>query len=193
MKKILVVVCTAAFCLGAASAGAQVAPEPYVQVYFDESRTVTGLLECPTDPVGKLYVVAHNFNIWMTAIEYKIDYPPEVTLLGDSIDLDRQLKIGNSATGIAIVWQNNPGNAFEGLWLQEATVLYNCEGCQVQNITITVVKHPESDATMPNHLVRSLDRPDEADHWGVGLEARICATVPVEETTWGGIKAQYDK
>ena len=72
MKKILVVVCAVAFCLGAANAGAQTAV-PYVQIYFDEGQSVTVLEECPTGPVGTLYVVAHNWNMWMAAIEYLIE------------------------------------------------------------------------------------------------------------------------
>jgi hypothetical protein len=193
MKKILVVVCAVAFCLAAASADAQVTPVPYVQVYFDEFHTVTVLEECPTAPAGTLYVVAHNWNMWMSAIEYRIEYPPEVGFLGDSIDEDRQLAIGQSPTGIAIAWKNTPGKAFVSLRLQTVSVLWNCEDCQTQNVTITVVKSPDSDPTQPNHLVRALDWPDEAEHWGFGMAAYLCAIVPVEETTWGGIKAQYDR
>jgi len=188
MKKILVVVCAVAFCLGAASADAQV---PYVQVYFDSLHTESVLEECPTDPQGTLYVVAHNWGIWMSGIEYQINYPPEMTFLGDFIDEDRQLSIGSSPTGISIAWKNAPGAAFVSLRLQTVSVWYTCDGCQVQNITVTVVKHPVSDPTQPNHMVRAVDWPDEADHWGVGMASVICPTVPVEETTWGGIKAQY--
>ena len=187
MKKILVVVCAVAFCLGAASVDAQV---PYVQPYFDELHTVTVLDECPTEPLGRLYIVAHNWGMFMSAIEYQINYAPQITFLGDFIDEDAILSIGLSPTGIALAWKGAPGVAFTSLRLQEVSVAYTCEACVDQNITVTVVKHPDSDPTMPGHLVRALDF-NQNEYWGVGMTAVICPTVPVDETTWGGIKAQY--
>jgi hypothetical protein len=144
MKKVLVVVCAVAFCLGAASADAQV---PYVQPYFDELQTVTILDECPTDPAGRLYIVAHNWGIFMSAIEYRIEYAPEITFLGDFIDEANILSIGSSPTGIALAWKNSPGVAFTSLRLQEVSVFYTCTACEVTNITVTVKKHPDSDPT----------------------------------------------
>jgi hypothetical protein len=187
MKKVLVVVCAVAFCLGAASADAQV---PYVQPYFDELQTVTILDECPTDPAGRLYIVAHNWGIFMSAIEYRIEYAPEITFLGDFIDEANILSIGSSPTGIALAWKNSPGVAFTSLRLQEVSVFYTCTACEVTNITVTVKKHPDSDPTQPDYLVRALDF-NQNEYWGIGMVAVICPTVPVEETTWGGIKAQY--
>ena len=187
MKKILVVVCAVAFCLGAASANAQVA---YVQPYFDELHTVTVLDSCPSEPLGTIYVVAHNWGIFMSAIEYQINYAPQITWLGDNIDDVAMLKIGSSPTGISLAWKNTPGLAFTSLLLQTASVLYNCSGCEEQNITVTVVKHPASDPTKPNYMVRALDF-NQNEYWGIGMVAIICPTVPVEETTWGSIKAQY--
>ena len=100
------------------------------------------------------------------------------------------LKIGSSPLGIALSWKNAPGVAFTSLRLQEASVAWNCSGCTDQNITVTVKKHPASDATMPDYMVRALDF-NQNEFWGIGMVAVICPTVPVEETTWGGIKAQY--
>ena len=96
MKKILVVVFAVVVMLGAAQVNAQV---PYVQVYFDEFWQVSVLESCPdATPVTvaqTVYVVAHNFNMWMNGIEYMISYPTEMLWLGDSIGPDR-LSIGNS-------------------------------------------------------------------------------------------------
>lgn len=175
------------FFLGAASASAQV---PYVQAYFDELHTVTVLDQCPTEPIGRLYIVAHNWGIFMSAIEYQIVYPPQITFLGDFIDEENILSIGQSPTGIALAWKNIPGLAFESLRLQEVSVAYTCTACNDQDITITVVKHPASDPTQPNYLVRAVDF-WLSEFWGVGMASVICPTVPVEEATWGGIKALY--
>lgn len=186
MKKILVVVCAVAFCLGAASVDAQV---PYVQPYFDELQTVSVLETC-TSGLGTIYIVAHNWGMFMSAIEYQVNYAPQIVFIADLVDTDNILVIGQSPTGISLAWKNAPGVAFTSLRLQEVTVNYLCDGCDYQNVTVTVTKHPASDETMPNHLVRALDF-NQNEFWGVGMTAVICPTVPVEETTWGGIKAQY--
>ena len=174
-------------CLGADSAGAQV---PYVQPYFDELHTVTVLNSCPTEPIGRLYIVAHNWGIFMSAIEYQILYPPQITFLGDFIDDANMLSIGQSPSGIALAWKNVPGLAFKSLLLQEVSVFYTCTACDDQDIAVTVVKHPASDPTQPNYMVRALDF-WQNEFWGIGMTAVICPTVPVEQTTWGGIKSMY--
>jgi hypothetical protein len=175
------------FCLGATSASAQV---PYVQPYFDELHTVTVLNSCPTDPLGRLYIVAHNWGIFMSAIEYQILYAPQITVLGDFVDEANILSIGQSPTGISLAWKNTPGLAFKSLRLQEVSVFYTCTACNDENITITVVKHPASDPAQPDYMIRALDFWQD-EFFGVGMTAVICPTVPVEETTWGGIKSMY--
>jgi hypothetical protein len=197
MKRFLVVVCAVAVCLSAATANAQTAV-PFVQVYFDEGWSVTNPESCPLAPAGTLtgtlYVVARNWNIWMQSIEYAIEYPPELVWLGDIVNPATQLKLGDSPTtslsgGIAVTWRTR-GNAFQPLLIQKASILWNCEGCFTQNITLRVVKHP-STAWPENWLVRGLESPTFAEVQGVGMASVVCPTVPVEETTWGGIKAQY--
>ena len=190
MKKILVVVFAVVVMLGAAQVNAQV---PYVQVYFDEAWQTPVLESCPDLPPGTevstIYVVAHNFNMWMNGIEYMINYPTELTWLGDSIGPDR-LSIGNSPSGIGVTWPV-PGNGFGGLLVQTANVLWMCEGCSSNDITITVVRHPFT-PWPETHLVRAVRWPDLGIVQGVGMAAAVCLIIPVQETTWGGIKAQYN-
>jgi hypothetical protein len=83
MKKILVVVFAIAVVFTAISASAQI---PYVAVYFDDTyKDMTA--DCPDAPPGTVpdsaYVVTHNWNMWMNAIEYAIDYPPQMYWTGD--------------------------------------------------------------------------------------------------------------
>ena len=190
MKKILVVVFAVVVMLGAAQVNAQV---PYVQVYFDEFWQTSVLPSCPDVPVGTqvgtLYVVAHNFNMWLNGIEYMIEYPPEMTWLGDFIGAN-QLSIGNSPAGIGITWPI-PGNSFGGILTQTANILWMCEGCGATNIAVTVVKHP-STPWPEQHLVRAVRWPDLEIVAGVGMASVVCPVIPVQETTWGGIKAQYN-
>jgi hypothetical protein len=133
--------------------------------------------------------------MWVKSIEYAIEYPPQVTWLGDDINDAAQLKLGSSPTtsasgGIAITWTSR-GNGYQPLLIQTASVLYDCEFCTVQNIPIVVVQKPTAGA-LPDGLIRIIRSPDDAEIGAVGMTSYLCATVPVEETTWGNIKALYN-
>lgn len=208
MKKTLVVVVAIAIGLCASVSSAQI---PNVVVYFDNTYTQQSAL-CPQVPAGtvfdELYVVANNFNMWMSAIEYTVELPPSLMFLGDIIDEDTQLKIGSAVTGIGISWPL-PANAFGALRCQKLSVLWQCQNlgglggpppdtapqCVLADgvtgftdHTINVLPYPSSG------LVRAVRWPDNVVVVGVGLTSVICgSTIPVEETTWGGIKALYDE
>lgn len=193
MKRFLVVVCAVAVCLGAATVHAQTAV-PMVSVYFDEYFGVTGLEQCPVEPIGTVYVVAENWDMWMQSIEYAIDYPAQMVWLGDAVDDATQLKLGSSPLfgvhgGIAVTWQTR-GNGFHPLLIQTASIAWDCQGCTVQNIPVVVVQKATAEA-LPGGLIRALESPNFETHGGVGMTSYLCATVPVEETTWGAVKALY--
>jgi hypothetical protein len=194
MKRFLVVVCAVAVCLSAATAHAQTAT-PFVQVYFDEYYSVTGLEQCPVEPVSTIYVVGQNFNEWVQSIEYAIEYPAEMTWLGDVIDDAFQLSIGTSpltgiSQGIAVTWTSR-GNGFQPLLIQKANVIFSCSPCPDTNIPVVVVQKLTANA-WPDGSVRWQRSPDQMDMKAVGMTSYLCATVPVEDTTWGSIKALYD-
>jgi hypothetical protein len=185
MKKTLVVVVALAIGLFATVSSAQT---PNVSVYFDNTLTQQAA-DCPAVTPGTVaqtvYVVAANFNMWMQAIEYQIVYPAALTFLGDAVDPATQLSIGSSPLGIGITWPL-PANAFVPLVVQTANVLWMCDNCDgFQNQQLVVIPHPSSG------LVRAIRWPDTQVVLGVGLTSLVCATIPVEETTWGGIKALY--
>lgn len=208
MKKTLVVVVAIAIALGASVVSAQI---PNVGVYFDNTYTQMDAV-CPTNPAGtvftKLYVVANNYNMWVSAIEYQIELPPSLMFLGD-IDpsggnwAGSQLKIGSSPAGIGVSWPL-PANGFVPLRVQEISVLWQCQNVGTVEApacvladgvtgftdhTINVYKYPTSD-----NGPRAVRWPDEVVVVGVGLTSVICGDViPVEETTWGGIKALYNQ
>ena len=192
MNKILVVVCAVALCFGALGADAQT---PTVQPYFDGGSV---LADCPPDggdpdenPVfGTLWIVAHNWNIWLTAIEYQIVYPAQMVFEGDFYDDANMLKDGSSPLGVSFAWTTNPAAGWSDVLVQSVKFAWNCTDCSVQGILVTVQGHPASPE--PNHVVRGVDWSTEDFVYGVGMSAIICPTVPVEETTWGGIKALYD-
>ena len=162
------------------------AQTPNVQVFFDEYFGQTHLDQCPPDApgtvVGNFYVVASNFSMWISAIEYGIAYPPEIGFLGDNTG---GLDIGNSPTGIATSWPF-PINGFGPVLVNTVAIIYNCQLCFEQDIPIVVVPHSGTGFIRvvefgTNNLVN-----------GVGMTSLICPTVPSEETTWGNIKALYN-
>jgi hypothetical protein len=94
--------------------------------------------------------------------------------------------IGNSANGVSLAW-GTPLNAYGSVIMMRANCAWTCDGCEGnENTPITVVANPNQG------LLRALRWPDNASFDVVGMESRICATVPVEDTTWGQIKSLYN-
>jgi hypothetical protein len=159
---------------------------PSVKIYFDEEWTID-YADCPDAPAGTvrdtLYVVVVNFDMWLSAVEYQIEFPPTMMFLADLID-DSALKIGSSPAGIWIAW-TAPQNAFEPFLLQRVMFVWNCDDCTGVDETVAVVPFPHSGK------VRAVRWHDNAPVEGVGSVAGICK-VPPRESTWGGIKALYE-
>jgi hypothetical protein len=190
--------------LAATAAHAQT---PVLQIYYDSGMTQWSK-DCPTSPPGteiaNLYFVVHNFNSWISALEFRIDYPPRIVWLGDVIP-HNTLSIGNTQNGIALAWPA-PFDAFSAAVVAEARFVWMCDncysgsapaGCAGVTSVICPVGYPSSG------LIRAVRWPDQGlIHAAVG-GAWICPLVcdgnpsceqlpvPVEETTWGGIKAMY--
>ena len=190
MNKILVVVCAVVICFGAIGAQAQL---PTVQPYWTGGQVI--LPECPlggdepfTNPMlGEFYVIAHNWNMFMTAIEYSIVYPPQVMFPTDLPADPSWLVLGASQIGISISMPT-PFNTFGDRLLETVRFIWNCSECEVPNIEFKLEGHPDS-GSYP--LIRAVDRFGD-EHYGQGTSLWICFTTPVEETTWGGIKALYE-
>ncbi len=181
MRRSLLFVICLVLCASTLSAGV-----PNVAIFFDKNlRYMSG--SCPYAPVGTVldtvYVVANNFDMWMNAIEYRIDYPPQLLYISD-LPPANTLVLGNSPYGITIAW-TIPANAFIGLVVQKILVLWQCDGCPGYNYPVVVNPHP-----MTGYL-RAVRWPDLVTVDAIGMTSLICAVIPVEETTWGGIKALY--
>ncbi len=191
MKRILVVVFVVAIGLFAIQANAQV---PYVQIYFDDTFQISHK-DCPNAPAGtvvdQIYVVAHNFDMWVSSIEYRIVYPSgSVLFLLDVIDPATQSRIGQSNTGIVITWPN-PADGSGGLLCQTANFIWMCDACILgggnSNDQWVVVPHPDSG------LLRAVRWPDNVSVTGIGMTALSCPTIPTEGATWGDIKVLYNE
>lgn len=193
MKRALAVALVAA-CIGvyASVASAQV---PFVQVFFDadefgEGYSETASQSClSTNSVSNLYVVTQNWNMFVQAVEYKVNFPAAVFYLGETPNTGvNDLFIGNSSVGMSIAY-NLPQNGFAPLHLSTLNVI-GTGACNCANgpYSIVVVGEPNGDPAKP----RAVRWPDFAVVEGVGMTALVCpGAVSTSQSTWGGIKALY--
>jgi hypothetical protein len=181
MKRVFVIVVA----LGILAIGAQVANAqqvPYVMLYFDDFY-VEGSKDCSDGQVDSAFVVAKNFDLWLQAIEYKVDYPLQMIWISD--DVGTSLAIGSTPVGIAQSWPL-PQNAYEPYRIAKVIFLWNCfGGCVTTNVPVTIEPHPDT------FKLRALRWPDLSEMTAIGMTSLVCATIPVEETSWGQIKALY--
>lgn len=157
---------------------------PHVAIFFD-NKLQTQAMDCPGQGVlDTLYVVAINWNCFVQGIEYGIEYPPQLLWLADVDTPD--VTLGNSPTGLSAAW-SLPQNGFFPIVIHKVIVLWQCDNCQSPDGPLRVVPHPLFG------FVRVVQWPSFTFTNGIGLTGLVCPTVPTEETTWGGIKAMYDR
>jgi MFS family permease len=191
MKKVLAVVLAVAFVsIGAINADAQT---PNIQIYFNQNLSVTQGL-CPGAPVGtvfdKAYVVANNFNAWLSAIEFGVVYPPSMAWLGDAFPpegvANAWLQLGSTPGGIALSFPI-PVNGFVAAVVMEVNFLWMCDTCDgFLNDQLIVTPSGMTGA------IRGVQWPTNTLIPAIGQTSLVCADVPVEVKTWGGIKALYE-
>jgi hypothetical protein len=185
MKKVLAVVLAAAF-VSIMAIGAVAQPVPYVQFYFDRNMTMTAM-DCPgtSTDIQSGYIVAVNFNMLFTAIEYSVAYPPSMLYLADAPVNENQLNIGFSNTGISSAW-SLPLLGFEPIRILEVLYQWSCDNGCYDPEAIIVGANPISG------LLQFTRFPDNILFEAIGMTSLVCpGVVPVEETSWGGIKALY--
>jgi hypothetical protein len=169
--------------------GAASAQIPFIGVYFNKGNSVEALPPppcgnpCPGFGIpGELWITLVNANFFVVGVEFAVSYPPEITWLADA---DTQpVTIGNTSTGFSMGWPL-PQNGFQNLPICRVLFLWNCDRCLRSNIPIVVVPH------LSTGFLGYVDYPNFNAHSAVGLTSLICACVPVEETTWGQVKAIY--
>lgn len=159
------------------------------QVYFDDNYT-QATAECPAAPPGTvldtLYVVANNFNMWVSAGELSVQYPAELAWIADIPNTP--LAIGSTPTGVAYSW-TLPQSAFGPFEVCKVLVSWMCNDCAGTAFPggqVIVQPHPQTG------FARLVRYPDNVVVDGIGLTSLVCAQVPVEETTWGRLKALFE-
>lgn len=198
MKRALAGVLVAAV-LGCLAGGAVAEPVPYFQVYFDDASNGSfGETSANCGQVGHpvyLYVVARNFESWLSAVEFKVDFPDGIMYVGETITPPTQgtiLSIGNSNIGLTVS-TSLPRNGFGEPGVLITTIFAIWTGdcyCQLGPSPIVVGPYPYPDPgkTHPS----GVRWPDLVEIPAVGMTSLLCpGVVPTQESTWGGIKALY--
>jgi hypothetical protein len=183
MKKVLAVVLAVAFLsISAVGAFAQI---PFVQWYFDANLTQTSA-DCSGQPAQFGYVVAVNFNVFLSSVEYQISYPPSMLWVADLSVNTNQLNIGSTPLSVASVWAL-PLNTFQPTPIMRVLYDWNCpDGCYgIQPVEVG----PHQTGRLS--YVRF---GDNARFDAIGMVSLVCpGPIPTEETSWGRVKALYDE
>jgi hypothetical protein len=184
MKRLLSVFFTVVIIGASFNAKAQI---PFVQVYFDKHGTSDTRFCPPEVTPDTLSVYAVNFNMWMSSIEYKINYGPAINHVDDIFEIRGTIN-GNSAWGLKKSFRD-PVDASVPVRVQRAVVVWFCTDCAgFLDTPVEVVPHPD------NVKVRAVRWPDDVFIEGVGMSSTICPwATPSRESTWGQVKSLYIK
>jgi hypothetical protein len=179
---------------------------PNVQIFFEGNPATkvfhTTESDCyPPGTFQNLYVVMNNWNMWVQAVEFSVDYPPALFWAADEAPINT-LVIGSSPSdfpngygtgGIAIAWQF-PQNAYEPLLAITAKTIWtgSC-WCPDGPSPLRVRGYAYNNAGNGGNVDPVAVRwPDFAELPGIGMMSLVCSNPPATAvTTWGRIKALY--
>ena len=160
---------------------------PYIGVFFDPAlSSQLNFMSCQQDVFETWYVAMFNANAFVAGVEYKIAYPSEVIWIAD-LELPHTA-IGTTPSGISIGFPA-PLNGFSPVVLHTVLMTWNCQFCTQANRKIDVMAHPLN----PDGKVQWSDWPAFDLHEAIGTNSLICVFVATEASTWGRVKALYQR
>lgn len=154
----------------------------------------------PVNGFQPLYLVAHNWNMFVAAVDYQVSLPVSGALLFISETFPvlpgsppgyltlPAVPFGNSTSGMAVAY-NLPRSGFSPLLITTITTLWTglCD-CSQGPQAIVVGPYPGVGKTAPS----GVRWPDIEEFAAVGMTSLLCpGPVSTQETTWGGVKALY--
>jgi hypothetical protein len=201
IAKVFLLTFVALTVIGASSASAQT---PYIGVFSEragwdppppgppiigDGLSHTFIPPGPPGALDSLYIVGYNLFCAQSVIgvEFQVMYPPEITPIAD-LDLQPSF-FGSTATGLVMGW-GFPGAIGFPTALNIATVLFqwNITSCGAP-VPIDIKGHPLfASPNFPRYVCLENQL---LLHQAVGVRGVICPAVPVEESTWGKVKALY--
>lgn len=160
------------------------AQTPYIAVYFDPGFSVE-CKDCPGQVLDVWYVAGVGFNTPVTGAEFAIEYPAAASWLGDLNT--PPVTIGSTPTGISMGYAT-PLNGYSPVGLCQVHVFWVCDGCGPPWYWNMIKVRPH-----PSTGFLGWTDGDYVERNAVGLTSIICGGTPVEETTWGRLKALFDE
>ncbi len=174
------------FVLGTALSSPAAASTPTIATYYDANGSQIKNCDGSTE-FSDVHIVALNINAWVSAFRYKIEYPPPFIYLDEHSFFSDPVIGGTSDTGIEISYPS-PVYFGESQLIHRAGVIWVCgPGCLIANVYIAPVPFPglteiEVDVVQ-GETTTTLSMSASA--------AVLCPALPVQEQTWGKIKALY--
>jgi hypothetical protein len=184
MKKILLltmaVICVSSLAYGQTQMGS-------IDIFADAAHTSCNIT-VPDADLFQVFVYHTNVITGSTASAWSIDHPATFTNVGEVSPFT--LKVGNSDTGVSFSYEQCKTGTFLLL-----TVSYFGIAPTATCGLMTIIGDPNS-TTGGVEIVDCAPFPGRTS-WEQAGQARLnpdvtcMCSVPVEETTWGGIKALY--
>jgi len=185
MRRLLILTIAVLMCAGVA-----MAQGGFIGLYADAAGTECNVYDLPT-MVVEIYVV-HQFAPGATASEFKVS-PVDganMTWLSDSV-WSPFLHLGNSQDGISIAYRTCYSSPINIL-----TITYLAQGLSATCSSYRVVPDPTAYPAGEIWMTDCASPTPNLLPAGGGLiyvnpNASCTCIIPVEDTTWGGIKALY--
>jgi hypothetical protein len=179
MKKV-VLLTVAVMCVSGLAFGQNVGS---IDIFSDVGLTDCNIVAPPAG-VFPVWIAQTNVGGGVTAVQFKLNTPATITSVGEIPSF--QLTLGNTTTGVSISYSACKTGTF--LLLQ---INYLAQGPTAACEWITVAPEPSDPG------IQFIDCNDNTIFLPSAGEARVnpdiscTCNVPVQETTWGGIKALY--
>jgi hypothetical protein len=184
MKKILLltmaVICVSSLAWGQSQVGS-------IDIFADAAHTSCNI-NAPDSGLLQVFIYHTNVITGVTASAFSIDHPATFIFLGEISPFT--LKSGNSETGVSFAYEQCKTGTFLLL-----TVTYSLGGPTPACELMTIVGDPNQ--TTGGVEFSDCEPFPNRTSWEQAGQARVnpdltcMCSVPVEETTWGGIKALY--
>lgn len=169
----------------AGPASAQIYSPPGVVVFFDQALLQPFGTGCQgIGQIDTIYVAAVNANESMKSVEFMIEYPASMAWVADMIG-PGALATGDSPSGITVTW-TTPLAASQRMMFFPIVIVWMCDDCST-----TYMDQVRTRAHPGTGFSRAVTWPTLGYLRLLTYDTFICETVPVEDKTWGAIKALY--
>jgi len=177
MKKV-VLLALSVICVSGLAFGQNVGS---IDIFADPGLTVCNIVPPPAP--FSVYVAQTNVGDGTTAVQFMLESPANFSSLGES---SPYLTIGNSSTGVSVSFSACKSGTFLIL-----TVTYFAAGVTPACDWMSVVADPSDPGVQYIDCSDNTIFVPSAGQARVNPDVTCMCSVPVNETTWGGIKALY--